>query len=572
MTEQTNTPILITKIQIENFRQMHDLSLEIGQHITLIAGQNGTAKSTILGMLCQPFSFGTSRGSSANTPDKSAYTDIYHGINLNAFQNILGKRYASDCHHVFRLSRKYDSNKKYSYKVFLEGDALNDDPPIIDEGLLVKQRESKGRDIRFVTGPGASHQKGEGNFPHPVIYLGLDRLFPLAQCKKVEGGNLETLTAKEEQWFTQKYAQVLLESETSDSLEHARIEGQTKNNFLHPVNHDFNTESCSAGQDNIGQILSAIISFRDLKKQLGRDIYQGGLLVIDEIDATLHPVACEKLLDLLIVCSDELNLQIVATTHSLHLLEVSYKSDIRRFTKVIALRKLDRKIDILPSSTYTELYNNLCATATAFESTPKTDKVTILCEDRIAREFIKAILPYGTTNSFAFHEESSSSTNLVHMSSLNVPELKSVLFVIDGDKHTEIKTSKDNRVFLPGNAQPEQVIYDFMKSLSEGSDAWEQLGAKNYGKQVAFRDIAKLDHNSGKKAKFYKTWFTQQEKVLGGAKRIFDWWTKYNRDQCRQFCGNLRKAVLKIAPNKLSPDVLEKLNSHYNIKGPTELF
>ena len=45
----------ITKILIEKFRGFQNVEFELGSHITVIAGQNGTQKTTLLGMLTQPF-------------------------------------------------------------------------------------------------------------------------------------------------------------------------------------------------------------------------------------------------------------------------------------------------------------------------------------------------------------------------------------------------------------------------------------------------------------------------------------------------------------------------------------
>ena len=50
----------------------------------------------------------------------------------------------------------------------------------------------------------------------------------------------------------------------------------------------------SAGQDNLGQILTAILSFRELKKKIG-DRYDGGILLIDEVDAALDKRNSERL-------------------------------------------------------------------------------------------------------------------------------------------------------------------------------------------------------------------------------------------------------------------------------------
>ena len=48
--------MVIKSIEIEKFRAIENLNLKIGQKLTAIAGRNATMKSTILGMLGQPFS------------------------------------------------------------------------------------------------------------------------------------------------------------------------------------------------------------------------------------------------------------------------------------------------------------------------------------------------------------------------------------------------------------------------------------------------------------------------------------------------------------------------------------
>lgn len=72
-------------------------------------------------------------------------------------------------------------------------------------------------------------------------------------------------------------------------------------------------ETQSVGQDNIGYIVSALVDFY-LHKQRTEN-YNGGILCIDEIDASLHPNAQLRLFDLLDRLSEELELQIFVTTH-----------------------------------------------------------------------------------------------------------------------------------------------------------------------------------------------------------------------------------------------------------------
>ena len=48
--------MLIKKVHIEKFRGFHDQEFEVGSMLTAIAGQNGTQKSALLGMITQTFS------------------------------------------------------------------------------------------------------------------------------------------------------------------------------------------------------------------------------------------------------------------------------------------------------------------------------------------------------------------------------------------------------------------------------------------------------------------------------------------------------------------------------------
>ncbi|GAL31063.1 putative ABC oligo/dipeptide transport ATP-binding protein [Vibrio variabilis] len=68
----------------------------------------------------------------------------------------------------------------------------------------------------------------------------------------------------------------------------------------------------------------AILSFKRLKEKHGSD-YEGGILAIDEIDATLYPGSQIKLLDAFFNICKDLTIQVIATTHSLQLLEKADK-------------------------------------------------------------------------------------------------------------------------------------------------------------------------------------------------------------------------------------------------------
>lgn len=48
--------MIIDRIDIAKFHGFKDVGFKLGTNITIIAGQNGTQKTTLLGLLGQPFS------------------------------------------------------------------------------------------------------------------------------------------------------------------------------------------------------------------------------------------------------------------------------------------------------------------------------------------------------------------------------------------------------------------------------------------------------------------------------------------------------------------------------------
>ena len=47
--------MIIKSIEVEKFRSISDVKFELGKKLTAIAGRNATQKTTLLGMLGQPF-------------------------------------------------------------------------------------------------------------------------------------------------------------------------------------------------------------------------------------------------------------------------------------------------------------------------------------------------------------------------------------------------------------------------------------------------------------------------------------------------------------------------------------
>jgi hypothetical protein len=427
-------------------------------------------------MLAQPFSFGVVRGQTAGEPDRSTYTRNYHGIKLQELKDLAGKPFMYNCDNVFRLSEKYDFGNDYQYKTKLilpQSDIIN----LPENSLLTKSRARKKGDqiigMRFVTGPGASHQQGEGNFPHSVIYLGLNRLWPLAETEKCTFSG-DTISAEDREWFVRKYKEILCLNENDNSAKYMNTKEKRK--FITPESQSYDGESCSAGQDNLSQLLTAILSFRRLKNELGQK-YQGGLFLIDEVDATLHAFSQDKLLELLCEISIELNLQIIGTSHSLRLLEKAYKSAQKDKIKVLYLANEDDKIVEKPFSTYQEISDHL-----KVESTPPTAKsprkVSVIFEDQEGQSLFRQIcgskltryISIGNTNSFGAGDLKN-----LGILSKKMPELQDVILVPDGDMANTWTNPPKNLIALPGEKRPETLAYQHLYQMNDSDPFWRSV-------------------------------------------------------------------------------------------------
>ncbi len=573
MNPAKNDHVKIDKISIEQFRHFEDVEFEIGKNITLIAGQNGTSKSTLLGMLCQPFSFGVHQGKTAGSPDNSKYTSNYHEINLAKYRDITDSPFFYNCEDVFRLSRKHDTSpKKYSYYLHLSGNCINTNSPVFEDGILVratKRKDKSGKErIRFVAGPGARQEAGEGNFPHPVIYLGLNRLWPLALLKKLDVKDDPEITDEDKEWYIKKYNEILILDEHDNTTEFLKTGTGTKEDFIGTSSSDYNSESCSAGQDNLGQILTSILSFRYLKSKLG-DKYQGGILLIDELDATFHSVAQIEVIKTLIEVSEELNLQIIATTHSMHLLKHAFHSRLKKNIKVLYLIKRGNNIIDSGFTTWKEIKDNLNVEATP-ASKKNIKKISIFFEDSVGKNMFFGIVGNRLNKYLNLVEmksfDAGSLKNLAVLSA-KVPELKNVIFIPDGDVKKELKAHK-NILFLPGESRPETLIYNNLKDTEDSNTFWKKCNSKSnsYTRQFAIiRKGPPPKPSTSKEAKnWYKNWYKKQSPFWGRMNNIaYNKWAIDNKGECKEFCRKFFKILKKVSSEQIPKSLFAKILKKY---------
>ncbi len=545
-------------LKIDTFRRFRDITIPFGDSVTLIAGQNGTSKSTLLGMLAQPFSFGVVHGKTAGSADNSSYTDNYHGLALSDYVDFTGRNFMYDCDDVFRLSKEYDSNNStYQYETVLADIVASPNSPLVNNTLFTRNRgRTTAKGVRFVTGPGASHKPGEGNFPHPVIYLGLNRLWPLANTKNCIFTG-DALSSKDREWHVQKYNEVLCLDEYQNSAKFMNTSEKRK--FVTPESNDYDGESCSAGQDNLGQLLTAILSFRHLKQELGAR-YRGGMLLIDELDATLHAFAQDRLLKLLCEVSKELGLQVVATTHSLHLLQKAFKSTLRQDTEVIHLSNCNGEISLDGFGSYEDIRDHL-----KLEPTPPLTrcprKVSVVFEDKegqylfsqICGSKLRNYISVGNTSTFGAGDLKN-----LGVLATKLPALQDVILVPDGDMAKAWSKPPKNLVALPGGKCPETLVYRHLFEMSGSAPFWGKPSAA-YTRQFAITSKGGTALETGDDKQWVKNWYSGQIQYwMSGNARVFKSWVASHKPECLRFFETFLKLLKGRYKGEIPKDVIDR--------------
>jgi len=283
----------ITKLDIHSFRLFKDVSLTLGSRITVITGTNAVGKSTILGLL----------GNSSELKKKEGAP-------------ILKPRFRCEFSEIFKMSQEFDKKEpKVATVTFDTGKELY---------YRIAWQKNKDKDTkrgRLIPNSEVDGSKSSAKNKWPVLYLGLTRLYPLGEAILSTNKNKPFKISED---LLNTYSNILSLHETIEYTNEVHLTDIQKKVSFGVNTSTYNYISNSAGQDNLAQILLAVESFAKLKEKQGDD-YQGGLLLIDELDAALHPSAQVKLFKYLYDISKKLSLQIVFTTHSITLLEYAIK-------------------------------------------------------------------------------------------------------------------------------------------------------------------------------------------------------------------------------------------------------
>ncbi|WP_312153409.1 AAA family ATPase [Lelliottia nimipressuralis] len=444
----------IKQIKIINFRGLNDCTVAFGERITAICGKNGTSKSTILGIAAQMFNFETD------------YTK-QPVVDLKKYKSLAGKPFSSQFSEHFRLSSTHDTPSSMNVDVSIYDGAEEKDLDKLKLGLYLRSNHSSPRATvrNNTTTNGASDSR---KVTHPVIYLSMKRLTPVPDRQKYTVSDIDNYMIENKNEFI-SLSSYILGVRGSNAL--TKTGGTINSMVVSGVKYDH--QSVSVGEDNLGQILQAIFSFRKLKAEYPD--YHGGILLIDEIDAGLFPAAQRRLLEKMTSFSKELNLQIIFTTHSpevINNIARLSKNDGANY-KLAYLTNTYGKLEVKEDYTWADIKLDLFNETVQSSDKDKLQRVNVFFEDKENFDFFNALVTRRDVNKLLnLHKDITlGCKNYLQLLSKKVPGFyKSAIIVLDGD----VKDSKyENVVKLPKELPPDQLIFEFLYNLDASDDFWK---------------------------------------------------------------------------------------------------
>lgn len=468
---------VLKEVSVRHFRALKDVDLRFASDITLICGKNGTAKSTILGIVAQIFSF---------SKDYTTGSDL-------KFSTIEGKKFESQFRDHFRLSPAFDTPGTMEVTVHLfdgytDADATGE--------LTITSRHTKaGRSPRAVVRNNSTAAAGENNarnFTHPVIYLSLKRLYPIADRNKYEQGTfafLERVDVASE--FTSLCREVLIKAVDV----HTSTLGTIPSAVSHGKNYDH--RSVSVGQDNVGQIVLALLSFKKLKEEY-RENYKGGILLIDEIDAGLFPRAQEQLIRVFQRYCKQLGIQVILTSHSVTLIDrihdlASYDDSKYR---LLYLTDTYGSISVESNLGYDQMLADLNV-RTSGGPTAQAPRVPVYFEDAEAQDLFNALVHGSALKKYLKVAKTVKlgSENYLTLVKAGVVEFaKQSVICLDADVNPRKVQGFATVVRLPGDLSPDRLMFEYLYNVPSNADVWRNLVGYTYPVFMAqaedlFRDL-----------------------------------------------------------------------------------
>lgn len=450
---------MVKRLNINRYKKLNDITIEFDSGVNAISGTNGTCKTTLLHMISNAY--------------KAVSKTDHQFINPEALRMITSLNAQVNT----KIEKLAKGDKQYNNPApgFKEGSLF--EVEYLDGSRLSFRRHNSSVNNRYAIKPyykKGSHDKLPAK---PVLYLGLARLIPWGEYQ-------DDTALKNSPFKLSKDAQL----ELSDL--YAQITGIRANSFqaqnLRDIKkrQEFRTEvdgvdsnTVSSGEENVLILLTALLSLRHYYESLDEGSQSEtvcSLLLVDELDATLHPSFQYALLQLLVDYSRQFHIQIVFTTHSVFLLRQMFKDKLNviyLYDGAGVVSKMDN-----PDIEKIEMYLTNKSRADLFTE----KKIPVFTEDEEARCLIRLLISHLCNIAFGFNHLNSHIhlidgnlggdviTKLFNDSQLRQSAIASFA-ILDGDKSSNLS---NNIIALPGDGlSPEWLVFDYaIKIATEGDN------------------------------------------------------------------------------------------------------
>lgn len=411
--------------------------------------------------------------------------------------------------------------------------------------------------------------KGAGKMPIPTLYLGMSRMTPIGEfdAELIDKKTIRKMNGEDKNFIVNSFKDVLYFDESDNEITAHSFSSSKKSSYL--PSFPYHSFTVSLGQDSLSSIVTALASFNYLKRT-SPQTYSGGILVIDEVDAGLHPRAQEKLINLLHTQARKLNLQIILTTHSLTVIKTilsKNKHPGKKVNDVVYLQDSNFP-RIMENPTYTKIKNDMLVLA-PLEDKPETIKLYF--EDDEALFFFKQILKYKNI----IHDKDYFGKEL-ELISLSVgcnilldlhkgdSYFQSVILIPDNDvfsSESNRKTIEENPNICPlpndstftdntrhTERNPEMILYRFLQRKLEGhnDNFWKQMPGAYTSDYVRDR-VMTLTSNSNRDEN--KKWFQDNVNFIEKS-GIIEKWCGENEKQVDMFLERIVEAVNIVSCSK----------------------
>ncbi|EIX6349437.1 AAA family ATPase, partial [Staphylococcus pseudintermedius] len=443
---------MIKSINIKQYRRLKNEVFKFDKNVTAISGTNGTCKTSLLHIISNSFKRVSANDSKFN--DKNVMKV------LNAINQSVNPKIETLTKGDTTYNDPAPNLKGNLYSVQYSDDK------VLDYRRHVSKKENRYA-IKLHYGVGRKETLPEC----PILYLNLGRLYNYGEFNNDD--NITKIYYK----LPEKYQNKLIEN--YKELTGIKISNLSPNKMGDIKNRaDFisdkagiDSNTISSGEDNIYIILTALESLRYYFENIQSENKIESILLIDEIDATLHPGLQYELYDLIQYYSYNYKIQVVFTTHSLSLIEYILENN-NQLIYLVNQGDSSQQLEDTNIHTIKNLLQHEYGTEII-----SMKKIPVFMEDDEARDFFDLIIDYmkdemrlkSIANIAPYLYKVNTKMSAANLKSLFEDKyliestMKSIC-ILDGDQNDDLTNMI---ITLPGSKSLENEIFEYLLDLVE---------------------------------------------------------------------------------------------------------